>query len=205
MLGFIARLVGGALDPLIDRVSTAAARLLRKVALFLVAAGSMVVVLIAMTIAFDLWIASKFGPIIGALAVAGVYLAVAVLAVVLALIDHAPSEAPQAEPAEARQSASEADPARNEQIDQFTAPLMAMLAQFGLRREQLAVLAGSSIAKQLGPLPLVGLAIVAGFLIGRMFKGWKSLLSLDALSTIFASGLFGFGGDTGEDDDADAA
>ena len=81
MLGFIARLVGGALDPLIDQVSTASARLLRKLALFLVAGVCLVVVLIALTIAFDLWVASKLGAIAGALAVAGVYLAVAIAAV----------------------------------------------------------------------------------------------------------------------------
>ena len=82
MIGLIARLVGGALDPLIDRVSSAGVRLLRKLALFLVAAVCLVVVLISLTIAFDLWVASKFGAIAGALAVAGVYLLVAIVSIV---------------------------------------------------------------------------------------------------------------------------
>ena len=62
---------------------------------------------------------------------------------------------------------------RKAQVDAFAAPLMSALAGLGLRREQFAVLAGSSLAKQLGPLPLVGLAVVGGFLVGRMWKGWR--------------------------------
>ena len=45
----------------------------------------LVVVIIALTIAFDLWVASKAGPIVGALAVAGLYLVVGAGAVGLAL------------------------------------------------------------------------------------------------------------------------
>ena len=50
----------------------------------------------------------------------------------------------------------------------------------------MAVLAGTSVAKQIGPIPLVGLAIVAGFLIGRM---WRGLISADLIATVLA--LFG--------------
>ena len=85
MFGFVARLIGGALSPLVDQVTAFGASLLRKLALFLVAAVCMVVVVIALTVAFDLWIASFAGPIVGALAVAAVYLAIAIAAVVLAM------------------------------------------------------------------------------------------------------------------------
>ena len=130
-------------------------------------------------------------PIVAALAVAGLYLTVAALAVVLALRDG------PAKPAVASQHAAEDASARkteagvNAQIDRFTAPLMALLAQLGFRREQFAVLAGASIAKRLGPLPLVGLAIVGGFLIGRMWKTWRSVLSLDLIASLLSSELFG--------------
>ena len=202
MFGLIARLVGGALDPLIDQVSTASARLLRKLALFLVAGLCLAVVLIALTIAFDLWVASKLGAIAGALAVAGVYLAIAVVAIVLALRKEKPrvaaNAAAKAEKAEESQAAG-----RGEAVDAFAAPLMAMLAGLGLRREQLAVLAGSSLAKQLGPLPLVGLALVGGFLIGRMWKSWRALLSTDAIASVL--GMFGLSGSPEDDDEAEAA
>lgn len=189
MLGFIARLVGGALDPLIDQVSTASARLLRKLALFLVAGVCLVVVLVALTIAFDLWVASRLGAIAGALAVAGLYLAVAIAAVLLALRKERPKAAVSAAAAEEEAAKDASRDGRSEAVDAFAAPLMAMLARLGLRREQIAVLAGSSLAKQLGPLPLVGLALVGGFLIGRMWKSWRSVLSTDAIASLF--GLFG--------------
>ncbi len=191
MIGFLARLVGGALDPLIDRVSVASARLLRKLALFLVAALCLVVVLIALTIAFDLWVASKLGAIAGALAVAGLYLFVAVVAVLVALRKEKPKLVSAADRAHAEQAAKaeEAAAGRGEQIDAFAAPLMAALAGLGFRREQLAVLAGSSLAKQLGPLPLVGLALLGGFLVGRMWKSWRGLLSSDAIASLL--GMFG--------------
>ena len=55
MIGFVARLIGGAVSPLVDQVTAFGASLLRKLALFVVAALCMVVVVIALTIAFDLW------------------------------------------------------------------------------------------------------------------------------------------------------
>ena len=204
MIGFLARLVGGALDPLIDQVSTASARLLRKLALFLVAGLCLVVVLIALTIAFDLWVASKAGAIAGALAVAGLYLLVAVTAVVFALRKDKPKGL-AADPAAAERAAkANAESAgRGEQIDAFTAPIMAALASLGFRREQLAVFAGSSLAKQLGPLPLVGLALLGGFLIGRMWKSWRGLLSTDVIASLL--GLFGAAPPAQDEDDEQEA
>ena len=180
MFGFVARLVGGAMAPLVDQVTAFGASLLRKLALFAVAALCMVVVVVALTIAFDLWIASLAGPIVGALAVAGLYLAIAVVAVALALRGGArPAQADTEEPAPQAASA-----AKDEKVDQFTAPILAMLASLGLRREQIAVLAGASLAKRLGPVPLVGIAIVAGFLVGRLWQGWGSLVSSDLVERV---------------------
>lgn len=182
MIGFVARLIGGAVSPLVDQVTAFGASLLRKLALFLVAALCMLVVVIALTVAFDLWIASLAGPIVGALAVACLYLAIAIAAVVLAMRGNAKqAEAGAAEP-EPEVAASAA--AKDEKVDQFTAPLLAMLASLGLRREQIAVLAGASLAKRLGPVPLVGIAIVAGFLIGRLWQGWDSLVSSELVDSV---------------------
>ena len=182
MIGFVARLIGGAVSPLVDQVTAFGASLLRKLALFVVAALCMVVVIVALTIAFDLWIASLAGAIVGALAVAGVYLLVAIAAVVLALRGSGKSEQAGAGAEEPAPAAATA--AKDEKVDQFTAPLLAMLASLGLRREQIAVLAGASLAKRLGPVPLVGIAIVAGFLVGRLWQGWDSLVSSDLVDSL---------------------
>ena len=52
------------------------------------------------------------------------------------------------------------------------------------------------MAKRLGPLPLVGLAIVGGFLVGRMWRNWRGLFTSDAvMALVGALGLFEAGGD----------
>lgn len=180
MFGFIARLIGGAVSPLIDQVTSFGASLLRKLALFLVAAVCLIVVVVALTVAFDLWIASLAGPIIGALAVAALYFFIAVTAVILALRGGSKTAVTSVEESEAESEG----PSKEETVDQFTAPIMAMLASLGLRREQIAVLAGASLAKRLGPVPLVGIAIIAGFLVGRMWRGWDALVSSDLVDAL---------------------
>ncbi len=193
MFDLLARLAGGAVQPLIDRLSAAGASLARRVALLLVAGICFVVVLIALTAALDLWVAELAGPIAGVLAVAGVYLVVGLTAGITGLRGGAkPAPSTKAQPAEA-----ETTRARQIQIDQFIAPLLGMLQRLGLRREQLAVLAGASVAKQLKPVPLVGLAIIAGFVIGRMWKGWDGLFSLDVVTALL--GMFGLPARTGDE------
>lgn len=189
MFGLAARLLSGTLSPIMDRLSAAASRLLWKVAFFALAGLSMLVVLLALTIAFCLWIASMAGTIVGVLAVAGLYLLVALAAVFLAL------RKPLAAKAETEEVKAEHEQttAFDAQVDEFTAPLMRVLQRLGLKREQLGVLAGMSVAKQLGPLPLTGLALIAGFLVGRMWKHWRTLLSTDVVASLLSSGLFGFG------------
>ncbi len=189
MFSLLTGLLGGAVAPLIERLSTASANLFRKVVLFLVAGLCLLVVLLALTIAFGLWITSLAGAVVGCLAVAGLYLLVAALAIALALGGGAKARVERAEAPDPRRDEERAFDA---QIDQFSAPLLRMLQQLGLKRELIAVLAGTSVAKRLGPLPLVGLAIVAGFLIGRMWKNWRGLLTSEAVMTLVgALGMFG--------------
>lgn len=209
MIGLLTRLLAGALTPLTHQLSDVMARLLRKLALFFVAAVCLLVTVIALTVAFDLWIAAHFGAIAGALAVAALYLSIAGVAVVFAT--RKPTATQETNAGESTAQA-QARAARGEQIDDFTAPVLAWLQKLGLRREQAAVLAGASIAKQLGPLPLVGLAIVAGFLIGRMAGGWRNLVPRGLLDDLLASGLFGDAGaasdadlDDGDADESDLA
>lgn len=180
MLGFVSRLVGGAVSPLLDQAATFGAGLLRKLALFLVAAISMTVVAVALTLAFAFWISSLSSPVVGALAVAGLYLGIAVAAVGLALRTKRGPVVTKTENAEAQASAAE----ESDRVDQFTAPLLSILASLGLRREQLAVLAGASLAKRLRPLSLVGVAIVAGFLVGRLWQGWNALFPSELVDAV---------------------
>ena len=201
MIGFLLRMIGGAFAPLVDQVSDFGARLLWKLALFIVAALCLNIVLIMLTVAFGMWIATIGGAIVGVLAVAGLYFSIAVVAIVVATRTPK-SAAPASAKAETADQAKERVDL-DSRVDDFTAPILRLLQSLGLRREQMAVLAGATVAKRLGPVPLVGLAIVAGFLIGRTFKSWKGLVSIDALTGLLASaGLFGFGS-TDSDEAAD--
>ncbi len=189
MLGLLTGVIEGAVAPLLERFSKLSAALFRKMALFVVAGLCTLVVVSALTHAFDLWITTLAGPIIGSLAVAGVYLLIALIAILSALRRAPPSPSVASE---ANDEARRQERAFDSQVDQFSAPLLKLLRQFGLKRELIAVLAGTSVAKRLGPLPLVGLAIVSGFLIGRMWKTWRGLLTSEAImGAVSALGLFG--------------
>lgn len=190
MFGLIARLLGGAVEPLVDKVAAASASLLRKLALFAVAGICLVVVFVALTLAFALWVSAKQGPVVGSLAVAGVYLVGAAVALFLALRKGSKTSEARTQRSDRGPVADEPGPALGEQVDAFTAPLLRVLQSLGLRREQFAVLAGASVAKQIGPLPLVGLAILAGFIIGRMGSQIREFVTIDALAALFKS----FGG-----------
>ena len=189
MFGLVSGLISGAIEPIIDQLSETAARLARKVALLLFASLCLVFVWIALTLAAFFWLSQKFSPVVGALSIAGGYAVLAGVAVALALRKPKRIQPSSVSPEDARTEAARDE--RSAQIDDATAPLMAFLARFGLRREQLAVLAGASVAKRIGPLPLVALAIVGGFLLGRMWKGWRALPEI--LTGLMGSGLFGFG------------
>lgn len=178
MIGLLARIVGGAVSPLVDQLTAFGASLAKKLALLLVAAISFLVVAAALTLAFGMWIATLAGPIVGVLAVAGLYLVIAIAALALALRS-------RKTPAHAVEEPETTDePTRSARVDQFTAPVLDILQRFGFRREQMAVLVGAGLAKQLKPIPLVGLAIVAGFLVGRLWKGWDALMATDAAAAL---------------------
>lgn len=196
MVQFILRWIGGMFAPLIDRASDAAARLLLKAALFLLAGVAFLVVIFSLTLAFAFWVARDMGPIAGALAVAILYALVVALAVFFAVRKGAaPLPEAAVEPAE---TGTPVDPETAEQIDAFASPLLETLSRLGLRREQLAVLAGTSLAKRISPVALVALALATGLLIGR---NWRRLVSADLLTpqlTDLLTRLFGAGTDETE-------
>ncbi|WP_020173993.1 phage holin family protein [Methyloferula stellata] len=155
------------------------ARLLMKAALFLVALIALLVAAIFLTAAFFIWIDQLAGPLIAALAVAGLYLVIAVGALLFAI--YGGNEKPRDVSKEAktdgvksqRQENASPENARDEEdraavIAEAIVPYVEILRALGWKREEMALLAGAELAKTLPPLTLVGFAIVCGFLIGRM-------------------------------------
>ncbi len=155
------------------------ARLLMKAALFLVALVALLVVAIFLTAAFFIWIDQLAGPLIAALAVASLYLLIAVSALLYAV--HGGKEKPHGASKQAktdsaknlRQESPSQENVRQEEdraevISEAVAPYVEILRALGWKQEEMALLAGAELAKTLPPLTLVGFAIICGFLIGRM-------------------------------------
>jgi hypothetical protein len=155
------------------------ARLLMKAALFLVALIALLVAAIFLTAAFFIWIDQLAGPLIAALAVASLYLAIAVGALLFAV--YGGNEKPRDASKDAKtdgvknrrqENASQENAGDAEDraavIAEAVVPYVEILRALGWKREEMALLAGAELAKTLPPLTLVGFAIVCGFLIGRM-------------------------------------
>jgi hypothetical protein len=165
----ITGLLSGALAPLQDRVTEIISRLVKKAALLFAAAIAFLAALIALTIAFDLWIATLAGPIVAALAVAALYILAGTLAVVLALRD-----VPQ--PAGAAPAQPSGAPIARDEINQAAAPLLDLIKRSRGNPEQMALITAAFVAKKTGPVTLAGGALAAGFVIGRFWKSWRQIL-----------------------------
>jgi len=83
--------------------------------------------------------------------------------------DPKPAPAPAPSPAPV-----DSAPYLSENIDETLAPFVAILQQFGLKREEVAVRLAAEATKQIGPLALVGIALLAGFLGERALNSSKS-------------------------------
>lgn len=137
-------------------------------------------VLIFLSVALDLWITGIAGPVVAALATAGFYL-VAGLICLLAAIGFGRgsrkknSLSPPVESAAAKERGAprSATPHIAEAVEETVAPFVAILHQMGLKREEVAVRLAAEATKQIGPLALVGIALLAGFLGERALNPTK--------------------------------
>jgi hypothetical protein len=167
------------------------ARLLMKAALFVVALIALIVAAAFLTAAFFIWIDQLAGPLVAALAVAGLYLGIAIIAILCAIYggnekpDAASKQAEAASTKDRRKENASQDrlqdhlkekEERAEVISEAVLPLLEVLRALGWKREEMALLASAELAKTLPPLTLVGLTLICGFLIGRMANlrfGWS--------------------------------
>ncbi len=157
------------------------ARLLQKAALFAAAALALLFAIVFLSVAFFIWIAQLAGVLIACLAFGAAFLIVGIILLLVAF--YSGREKPQKEIGSQHQRNSDkaqteslsaegqdhlAQDQREEIISEAVIPVLEILRSLGLKREELALLAGAELAKTLPPLTLVGFAIICGFLIGRM-------------------------------------
>ena len=183
------------MNPLISRLAHQAsapleemlARLIRIGALIALATGCAIAASVFLTIDLYLFLESRWGPLIAAASIGGVYLLLAAILLLIALrrparnpaVDTQPAPAPQAamqQPfAAASQGARAAptpprNPAFAANIDAAGDPVINVLRDAGLEKEVLTIEAGVEVAKQLNPLWLVAFALSAGVLVGRALR-----------------------------------
>jgi hypothetical protein len=174
MNALISRLISDATAP----VEQMSARLFKKAVLFLVAIGCLFVCSIFLTIALFIFVQPLVGTVIAALGTGSLYLGVAGICIAVASRgkEQAAPAAAECEPmTETKGNSSTQKLAFASNNDEAVAPILDFLREAGLERERLALEAGMEIAKRLHPFSLAALAIVAGFILGRIVKQRTSL------------------------------
>jgi len=157
------------------------ARLLMKAGLFCVAAFTFFLGIVFLIVAFFIWIYTLAGALIASLAIAGGFFLIALIAVLGLFSDRFfQTKARKPAPARPAQGTAHRGPNmdaeraeenfRSVEITDAIQPIIETLRSLGMKREELALLAGAELAKKLPPLTLMGLLLVCGFLIGRMAK-----------------------------------
>jgi hypothetical protein len=170
MSRLINRLVSEATAP-IGEMST---RLFKKAVLMFVAMSCMFAGAIFLTIALFVFVRPLAGTAIAALGMGGLYLGVAIICIIVASHDRGDQAAPAAAQSGPLPETQGNPPFQKRafasNIDEAVAPVLDILREAGLERERAALAAGTEIAKQLHPFSLAALAIVAGFILGRILN-----------------------------------
>lgn len=170
MSDFIARQVRNIVSSALAPLEAGAKRLLGSAGIGVIVVACLIAAIAFLSIALDAWLAHLLGSALAALVVAGFYLLVAVIAVILLRLRAAkPAAAPQPQPIDQHEA-----PPASTNLDEVLAPFVAILHESGLKREEVAMRLGTEAAKQFGPFALVAIALAAGFLLERSFNESKS-------------------------------
>ena len=168
MIGFLTRQLGeitASVEAMGRRIATSAA-LLVVALVFLFASLAFV------SVALYLWVAEVTRPALAALCVAGLHIAIAAVCLIAFWFKGrrrgAKPSKETVEPSSSREDSLAASRAElSDSIDQTVAPLIAILHEADMKPEEAALRLGVTLAKQVGPMALVALALAAGFLFAR--------------------------------------
>jgi hypothetical protein len=127
-----------------------------------------------LSVALYLWVAAMTRPLIAALAVGGLNIAIAIICLIVLLLKGRSAKAAQKNPLPtpaAEDSAAAARAERADAIDRTIAPLIAVLHDADMKPEEVALRLGAALTKDVSPLALVALALAAGFMFSRWLTG----------------------------------
>jgi hypothetical protein len=123
-----------------------------------------------LTAALFIFLEDRYGGTIAALAVAGVYLLFAIICFgVLKILQRS---AAKAEQHQATVTTATSDVV-SEEVQRAAEPWMQILETAGLYRERAALLVSGEALRKLKPMQLVGMAVLGGFVFGRVITGGR--------------------------------
>jgi Putative Actinobacterial Holin-X, holin superfamily III len=164
MKAFFARLIREAAAP----IKRAITRIIQSALLLTIAAICLIIMWGFLTAALFIFIEDRYGGTIAALVVAGVYLLFAIICfVVLKLLQRSAAKAERAQPTFATATSDVV----TEEVQRAAEPWMEILETAGLYRERAALLISGEVLHKMKPMQLVGMAILGGFVFGRVITG----------------------------------
>jgi putative superfamily III holin-X len=164
MKAFLERLIREAAAP----IKRAIARIVQSAVLLTIAGICLIIMWGFLTAALFIFLEDRFGGTIAALVVAGVYLLFAIICFVALKIMQ--RSAAKAEERQATFAAATSDVV-SEEMQRAAEPWMQILETAGLYRERAALLVGGEALRKMKPMQLVGMAILGGFVFGRVITG----------------------------------
>ena len=166
MKAFLQRLIQEATAP----VKRAAARIVQSAILLTIAGICLIIMWGFLTAALFIFLEDRFGGTIAALAVAGVYLLLAIVCfVVLKMLQRSAAKAELHQPTIATATSDVV----SEQMQRAAEPWMQILETAGLYRERAALIVSGEALQKLKPMQLVGIAVLGGFVFGRVITGGR--------------------------------
>jgi Putative Actinobacterial Holin-X, holin superfamily III len=166
MKAFLERLIREAAAP----IKRAIARIVQSAVLLTIAGICLIVMWGFLTAALFIFLENRFGGTIAALIVAGVYLLFAIICFVALKIMR--RSAAKAEERQATFAAATSDVV-SEEMQRAAEPWMQILETAGLYRERAALLVGGEALRKMKPMQLVGMAVLGGFVFGRVITGGR--------------------------------
>jgi hypothetical protein len=166
MKAFFERLLREATAP----IKRAITRIIQSAVLLTIAAICLIIMWGFLTAALFIFLEDRYGGTIAALAVAGVYLLFAIICfVVLKILQRSAAKAEQHQPTLTTATSDVV----SEEVQRAAEPWMEILETAGLYRERAALLVSGDALRKMKPMQLVGMAILGGFVFGRVITGGR--------------------------------
>jgi hypothetical protein len=166
MKAFLERLIRETTAP----IKRAIARAVQSAALLTIAGICLIIMWGFLTAALFIFIEDRYGGAIAALAVAGFYLLLAIVCfVVLKILQRSAAEAERRQPTFTDATGEVV----SDEVQRAAEPWMQILETAGLYRERAALIVSGEALHKLKPMQLVGMAVLGGFVFGRVITGGR--------------------------------